>query len=105
MSREHTITIHQGEPKNIDITVEENGAALDLTGKTVRWVLATRSYAVLADKTEGSGLTVTDAANGVFRVALDANDTAALEGRYYHEAEVDEDVVVYGPLLVLPRAT
>ena len=63
----------------------------DLTGAVVlRWRLG-RSYSVgyILEKTDPSGVVVTDAAAGQCYVDLDATDTVDLQGDYVHEIKVD----------------
>ena len=49
---------------------------------------------------------ITDAANGVFEVTIDAADTVNLNGRYHHEAEVTLGgvpfTVMRGVAVILP---
>lgn len=67
---------------------EENGSALNLTGLTLKWSLGRKSEGpALLTKTDGAGITVTDAAAGKFTVTLDPQDTLKFNGDYYHEAK------------------
>lgn len=92
-------------------------AALDLTGKHLRWSMSRQnddgSYSTnpVLQKTLSSGITVTDAAGGVAEVLLDAIDTLKLSGKYHHELEVlDADdtnavIVATGTLTILKNIT
>lgn len=81
----------QGNDITLEFTVtDEDGAALDITGATVKWSLkrAIGETADLTKQTGGSGITLTDADGGVFEVELTDTDTAALYGEYVHEAVI-----------------
>lgn len=80
-----------GDTKTIEVTVrDELAVVVDLTGASIQWKLAKSpaSQSTKISKSTTSGITITDATNGVFQVSLDAADTANLSGTYYHEAEV-----------------
>jgi hypothetical protein len=60
----------------------------------------------LVEKELGSGITVTDAPNGVLRVDIDPIDTATASGAFYHELEVidsagDIQTVLKGTMTVI----
>lgn len=83
----------QGEDKTLEITVVgENGSAKNITGATITWVLAKTvgDTALVTKSTGGSGISITDAVNGVFQVTLDGSDTTNYSGVYHHEAEVED---------------
>lgn len=81
--------MYAGDYITLDFTAkEESGAALNLTGLTLKWSLGrTSDGPPLLTKTIGSGITVTDAAAGKFKVELDQADTQKFSGAYYHEAK------------------
>lgn len=82
-----------GDTVSVDFAVTDSaGVALDLTGATVKWQLAARpGSAALVTKQTSSGITVTNAAGGLFTVAIASSDTTSLSrGRYYHEAQVTD---------------
>ncbi|HSF94778.1 MAG TPA: hypothetical protein VLA52_07105 [Thermohalobaculum sp.] len=110
---------HAGDNKPLDFTVYDEDPAnpgqpdlaspVDLTGATIRWALSAfaTDAAPLLTKTTALGITITDAAAGKFRVSLDKADTVALNGKYYHEAEVltagaADDTVATGTVTVAP---
>lgn len=75
-------------PFEIEVT-DQNDVAEDLTGASITWAMARRpTSSILLTKTVGSGITITDAVNGLFLVKLDAADGENFRGDYYHEAEV-----------------
>lgn len=84
--------MYSGDTRTLTVTVRDtSGAAVDLTGATARWALAKKvGQAALVSKSTGSGIELTDAANGEFTVTLDPADTADLVGDYWHEAEVTD---------------
>jgi hypothetical protein len=104
MALQVDFTMVAGDTKTIVFNVKDSGgAALDLTGATIRWGLCAYAAsgaiaeAALLTKSVGSGITVTDAAGGVCQVALSAANTTAtprMSGRYYHELEVTSGGVV-----------
>ena len=86
---------HAGDNKPIDFTLTEADGVtpIDLTGATLRWGLFVRltdAQALLSKATGGSGITVTDAAQGKLRIAMAKVDTVGLAGRYEHELELVE---------------
>lgn len=87
------IELWAGDTLTLGVTItNEAGAAVNLTGATLRYAIApshnhtTKSVS----KTTGSGVTHTDAANGVAQIALLPADTAGLKGVYVHELEVED---------------
>ncbi len=92
MTRRH-LCLRRGTSLSLSVTARgESGAALDLTGASVTWRIATEDRrATRIVKTAGAGVTVTDAPSGRFTVALVPGDTAGLPpGLYEHAAEVTE---------------
>jgi hypothetical protein len=85
---------YKGDTRNISVSVEDDdGAAVDLTGATIKWAAANTptSVAVISKQTGGSGISITDASGGVFVITLQPADTASLRARtYYHEAQVTD---------------
>lgn len=80
---------------NLDIlfTVSDGdnpGNPKDLTGASIDWVLAKQQgKAPLITKSIGSGVTITDAANGKGTVSIQQADTENLKGdTYWHELQV-----------------
>ena len=98
------IELHRGDAKTITFTVVDQQSppvAVDLTGKTLKWNYSNKASdaveplgasILVSDKTEISGITVTDAVNGEAQVDLASADTtgqrATLE--YYHELQVTD---------------
>lgn len=89
-----TIKLTEGDTARFTVTVKDSaGAVVDLTGVTsIAWQIARSAFAGSPDlsKSIGSGVTVTDAAGGVFQVELAPADTADLLGDFHHEAEVTD---------------
>lgn len=66
-----------------------DGEIVEITGSSITWACARRNQTpVLIQKTVGSGITITDGANGICEVSLAQADTATFVGEYYHELEV-----------------
>jgi hypothetical protein len=74
--------------------VDSTGAAQSLVGITsLVWTLRTAPGATaLLTKGIGTGITVTNAAGGLYTIALDTLNTATLSGRYYHKAVLTDSV-------------
>ena len=89
-----TIKLTEGDTARLTVTVRDAaGAVVDLTGATaIAWQMARSAFAAspTLSKSLGSGVTVTDAMNGVFQVALAPADSADLLGDFHHEAEVTD---------------
>ena len=103
--------MYAGDTLILEITAKDSdGTALDLTGLTVKWSLArVNTSPALLTKTVGSGITVTNAALGQFKVELTPTDTASFSGEYYHEVRVFQglkawtifsDYITFKPTLV-----
>ena|SRR5205814_1643415 len=77
-----------GEDKTLNIAVVDvAGAAVNITGWTLEWVLRLRpsNPTKLISKTIGSGITVTNAAGGLLTIQVARADSVNLHaGRYYH---------------------
>lgn len=92
--KNQNLELYAGDSKYLDFIATDNGAAVDLTGVTIKWVMkrfvSSASNDVYKD-TIGGGVSITDAANGKFTVTIAPSDTKTLAvGTYYHEAEVTD---------------
>ncbi len=109
------IEMFSGDSKILRYTVKDgSGAVIDITGAAFRWGLfkldtdestpTAKNSTVLTppgEKTVGSGIVITDAANGVLEVTLDPADTAPLKGSFYHEIEMiltETSTVAFGQI-------
>jgi hypothetical protein len=103
-------TMFSGDTKVLQITVtDEAGAAIDLTGVDLVWVLAKKvTAAPLVTKEIGTGITITDAAAGKFEVAIAPADTENIKGDYYHECQMDAggaiSTIMTGKVTITPDA-
>ena len=83
-----------GNDRTINVTVTTAaGVAVSLAGAgAIVWKVYgnLRGVTVLITKSVGSGITVTNAAAGLFSIALSAADTESLEGEYRHEGELTD---------------
>lgn len=82
-----------GDTREIVVSVvDQDGAMINTIGGVVLWQLAKSDWkkdpstAVLITKTSSSGQI--DLADGSFTVHLLSSDSEALEGSFYHEAQV-----------------
>lgn len=81
------LTMYRGEAKTWEFTISATGAAVNLTGATLRFVVrqsfpagtVTADTDALILKTTSSGITLTTPASGVCEVALAKADTYTLE--------------------------
>lgn len=79
---DQNFTIVRNRTAKFDIAATLSGVAWQLTGRTLKFALKLHAgdtdAAALAVKTIGSGITVTDAPNGLARVQINPADTTAL---------------------------
>jgi hypothetical protein len=89
-----------GEDVVISFTVRRSGVAIDITGWAVTFRLLTSAGLEVAEKTVGSGVTLTDPEAGVLTVTLASADTDQAAGIYSHTlARTDsggKTVLAYG---------
>ena len=87
---------------------KSDGTILNLSGLGIEWAIArTNSSPVLLLKTlAGGGVTVRDAAAGLFSVVIPPSDTEKFFGDYYPEAKVTDGTKPYtvyaGPITFEP---
>jgi hypothetical protein len=104
------LTLYRGEAVTFTLTLEEDGAPLNITGAEIKFVVrpSIPLSSVITDldalivKTELDGITITDGAGGVAEVAIDAADTNELApGVYVYGVEVipagETDPKVFAP--------
>ena len=90
------VSMRSGDTKKIEIIADELDSAgvvtgqINLTGATIKWKAFDTSGVEKISKTTASGITILDTVGGKFEVLLDPADTAALDGRFLHEAEVTD---------------
>lgn len=76
------IEIAQGSDFILDVTaVDENEVAFDLTGSTMTMEVKKRHQdsTALFTKSNGTGVTFTDAVNGIAEIQIDPADTSGLD--------------------------
>jgi hypothetical protein len=93
MSKTRNLEFSEGETWVIDATyLDSAGEALDLTGATVEWVVATKQgVAAIVTATTGNGLIVVDAdpETGLATITVPyASHSAATPRGYLHESRV-----------------
>jgi hypothetical protein len=79
-------TMTRGDNATLTLTVTQNGAAFNLTGCSIRMV-AKRAYSdadgsAVFVRTVGSGITITDATNGIASITIAPNNTSGLPRGY-----------------------
>lgn len=107
MSTIFNTSIFAGETKTIAATVtDSNGVAVDLTSAIIYYTADTPTQ---ISKATSSGITVTDAENGEFEIALSQSDTIGIDtaGSFRHECKAllpsgDLVHVFYGRLNIRP---
>jgi len=74
----------------LTITVTDgNGSVVDLTGASITWGLQNkRNSIIVLTKEVGSGVTITDATNGIYTVTLTDADTSDLIGCFMHGSKI-----------------
>ncbi len=81
-----------GDDQNLNVTVlDDDGNIVDITSASaIDWTMSADEFAsAVISKSLGSGITITDGPNGVFRVTLDTTDTESLDsGTYYQKSRV-----------------
>lgn len=106
-------SMYAGDTKNLEITVkDEDGVVVDITGATFHWALALLIGVAppVLTKTNGSGVTIVNAAAGRVDVKLESVDTESLSGKYAQElrlVDVDDNVatILQGVITILPTQT
>lgn len=99
----YDIIVEQGATWTRTITVTDDGTPRDLSGYTIRMQVRSKhsSETVLLEMTTGNGITITDAAGGVFVVQLTAEQTGALPrvNGYRYDLELEDGAGVVTRLL------
>lgn len=92
MIEAQNVSLAAGDNMVITVTVTQAGSAKNLTGATAINYKAypLNSSTAVITKALLSGVTVTNAAGGIFTVTLAPADTTALCGDYRHEAEITD---------------
>ena len=94
------ISLHSGDSRTLRITINDDaGAALDITGATIKWQLSKKAADsvepkgafILSKGTTSTGIEITDATGGICEVTLAPADTEALAGEFYHELQMTLD--------------
>lgn len=82
----------QGDTRVLRITIkDDDDVAVDIAGADIKlWIAESVQGPALIEKSNGSGITITDATSGQFEVTLESADTENLEGKYYFECEITD---------------
>lgn len=101
-----------GSTLNKQVTVTDDGSALDLTSYDVRMSIEFDriSGQSQVDLTEGSGITIDNAAGGLFSWKLTETQTALVSTWYPYTIKIEdgsdnEYPIVEGRILLLPQIT
>lgn len=102
-----------GEDRTLRFTVVDSaGAAVDITGYALEWVMRERPAAATATltKTTDDDITLTDPTNGLCEVAVADTDTLSLSpGQYFHTLRRKDDgsetVLSFGDVVLKQAAT
>ncbi|RII32861.1 hypothetical protein D2A34_21950 [Clostridium chromiireducens] len=82
------LSFYSGDSRNLIINVvDENNSSINLTGATVEWALINNDL-VLIKKSINSGITISNATGGQFKIEITSSDTDNLSGNYRHLARV-----------------
>lgn len=83
-------SVFQGDDETIKVTVKnEKQETVDISSaSTIEYKIAEEGSSALS-KSLGSGISITDGANGVFEINISSSDTSSISGKYDHEAEID----------------
>src|SRR5690606_6051660 len=99
----YDIIVEQGATWSRTMTVADDGAPRDLNGYTIRMQARPRhsSEQVIVALTTGDGITISDAAGGVFVMQLTAAQTEALPrvNGYRYDLELEDGAGVVTRLL------
>ncbi len=91
----NSFPLTQGTDESLNLAITDAaGAAVDLTGATVTFVLATpndgTTELTLTTTSSPQGITITDASGGLVSVPLVDSDTDSLLGDYQYEVKITE---------------
>ncbi|QKZ15889.1 BppU family phage baseplate upper protein [Spirosoma sp. KUDC1026] len=111
MAGNHDFTIDQGTTWNRVVTIDQNGAPVNLTGFTARMQLRrTRSQPDhdISLTTENGGLTI-NPTNGTITISMTADQTALLSDSYCYDLETTSGDTVarwlQGKVTISPEVT
>jgi hypothetical protein len=99
------LAFYAGDSRNLIISVEdENNSPINLAGATIKWILSSQGNTIL-NKTNGKGITITNAANGQFEISIATCDTKDLSGNYDQAARVttssgESSIVLTGTITI-----
>lgn len=112
-------TVIRGDNATFRCQVREDGVAVDISGwqftMTAKWEYTDPNSAAVFTRTNGSGITITDAPNGEFTIDLVPSNTAGLppsrsvlhfDVQAVTPSPANKNLtVLYGKLVVLPDVT
>jgi hypothetical protein len=86
-------TIYQGDSRDLFVSVTDlDGAVVNITGATIKWVLVNNDTVVLEKSTpSSSGINITNPTGGQFTISILPNETLTLSaGDCTHEARLTD---------------
>jgi len=75
MATTYDLTLYEGESKMITVSLSSEGIPVDLAGANIKYVAGD-----IIEKTVGNGITIMDAASGVFQLVINPIDTIGHAG-------------------------
>ena len=99
------LDFYAGDSRNLIINVtDENNTPINITGATIKWILSSQDNNILT-KSNGKGITISNAAQGQFTISLTDSDTKSLLGNYEHAARVttlsgESSIVLTGSIII-----
>jgi len=93
MASTYNTTLARGEARDIEVTIQSDGSAYDVTGLTgseLEYRVGLKGNPTTINLTIGSGITLTTPASGVVTVSLTGSDTDIQSGKYRHELWIDD---------------
>jgi len=105
--------MYEGESIRLKVrVVDANFVPVNISGASLAWEvqrdILSRSGEVIS-KTTTSGISITSASGGLFRIDIDPSDTEGLSGDYYHEARLADvsgnvSTLFVGRMTIIPTA-
>ena len=93
MATTYNLTIARGQAIDLEVTIQEDGSAYDVSGLTaaqLEYRAGRKSSPTTINYTIGSGIALTTPASGVVTVSLSGTNTDLTPGKYLHELWIDD---------------
>jgi hypothetical protein len=87
----NSVLVQQNDAVIKYTVTDQDGVAVNLTSATIKWSIRRNLQTAAAlTKTTSSGISITNAAGGIFEVTLTNTDTTGLTGTYTMEAIITD---------------